>query len=231
MTTSYELTDPARLRDYSAREYVYGRSEWAEQFGLAEWTDEMEYPAEPTRCPNNPNHRHLVERSMDLHIVLPSPRVGDFVWTWYHDCLITDRVLALFRRESITGFRTRPVVVEKVKGRRGKAQEEVPRLWELVVIGRGGDARPESGIRIIYQCPVCGFTRYSSYRHGILVDEIQWDGSDIFTVNGYPKHILVTERVKNLIVREQLTNCALILARALRWPNIPRPEDMPSSYE
>ncbi len=69
--------------------------------------------------------------------------------------------------------------------------------------------------------------RYSSYQNGILVDEAQWDGSDFFTVNGYPKHILVTERVKDLIIAHRLTNCVLIPAEKLRWPEtVMRPEDL-----
>jgi|YNPBryunderm2012_1023409.scaffolds.fasta_scaffold10186_2 hypothetical protein len=226
MRSFYELIDPGELRHYVGGEYEYGQPQWETQFGLAEWTDDMEYPLERTGCPVNPYHGRLVKRVMDLRIILPSPRVGDFVWTWYSDCLVTDRVLGLFRQAGFSGFEVRPVRVEKVK-RLGKGRlEDIPRLWELVVTGRGGDARPESGIRVIYRCEACGLVEYSSYRNGILVDEDQWDGSDFFTVNGYPKHILVTERVKDLIIAHRLTNCALIPAEKLRWPEtVPRPED------
>jgi len=226
MRRFYELTDPDRADYYGEGEYVYGRPEWERQYGLAEWTDDMEYPFERFGCPVNPYHGRLVERAAELHIILPSSRVGDFVWTWYADCLITDRVLELFQRAGLTGFKARPVVVERVKGRSKRHLEDIPKLWELVVIGKGGDARQESGIRVIYRCEACGFVEYSSYRNGILVDEEQWDKSDFFTVNGYPKHILVTERVKDLIVAHQLTNCMLIPVENLRWPEtVMRPED------
>lgn len=225
MRAFYELSDPDRLRHYKEGGYLYGQPEWAKRYGLAEWTDDVEYPFEQVGCPVNPHHGRLVERAMDLRIILPSSSVGDFVWTWYSDCLITDRVLLLFQEARLMGFKVRPVVVEKVKRLGKKRLEEIPTLWELVVTGKGGDARPESGIRIIYRCEACGYAVYSSYQNGILVDEEQWDGSDFFTVNGYPKHILVTERVKDLIIAHRLTNCVLIPAEALRWPDMPRPED------
>lgn len=229
MIAFYQLSDPSELERYGKGEYSYGQLEWAKQYGLAEWTDDVKYPFERVGCPVNPQHGRLVERVMDLHIVLPSPRVGDFTWTWYSDCLITDRVLGLFLQAGLTGFRVRPVVVERIKRLGKRRLEEMPRLWEIVVVGKGGDARPESGIRIIYRCETCGFTKYSSY-NGFFVDESQWDGSDFFTINGYPNHILVTERTKDLIIAYQLTNCALIPAEKVRWPDtVPRPEDFQKS--
>jgi hypothetical protein len=220
----YQLTDPDELRHYAKWEYVYGQPEWERNYGLAEWADSVKL--ESIICPVHPGHRRAGRRLTDLTIILPSPRVGDFVWTWYSDCLITDWVLELFQRAGFTGFEVRPVTVERVKRLGKEGLEDIPRLWELVVTGRGGDARPESGIRVIYRCEACGLVEYSSYRNGILVDEDQWDGSDFFTVNGYPKHILVTERVKDLVIAHRLTNCALIPAEKLRWPEtVPRTED------
>lgn len=149
---------------------------------------------------------------VDLIIILPSPKIGDFIWTWYSDCIVTDGKLSLFRQAGFTGFEARPVTVEKIKRLSRKRREEVPipPLWELMIKGKGGDADPESGIHVIGQNKESGTLEYSSFRNGIIVDEANWDGSDFFTVNGYPKYILVTEKVKELIVGHQLTNCALI---------------------
>jgi len=219
MNAFYKLGAPYGDEKYE----LYGQPEWERIYGLAEWADSVDL--EGIICPVDPGHRRAGRRLTDLTIILPSPRVGDFVWTWYSDCLITDRVLGLFRQAGFTGFKIRPVTVERVK-RLGKGRlEDIPRLWELVVTGKGGDARPESGIQVIYRCEACGLVEYSSYQNGILVDEEQWDGSDFFTVNSYPKFILVTERVKGLIIAHRLTNCVLIPAEALRWPEMPRPED------
>jgi hypothetical protein len=201
---------------------VYGQPEWDRRFGRADWSEKAggfstgrllrPYGKPPT----------------NLSIILPSPRVGDFVWTWYGDCIVTEGTLSLFREAGFTGFEPRPVIVEKIKSLSRKRSEEVtlPPLWELPITGKGGDAAPESGIYVLYQIEDTGTLSYSSFRNGIVVDEAHWDGSDFFTINGYPKHILVTEQVKEFIIAHQLTNCALIPSDKLEWTSGARPEDL-----
>jgi hypothetical protein len=164
---------------------------------------------------------------VDLAIILPSLKLGDFVWTWYSDCIVTESSLSLFRQAGFTGFEARPIIVEKIKRLSRKRREEVtiPPLWELLILGKGGDAAPESGIYPLYEIEDSGRFSYSSFRNGIIVDEANWDGSDFFTVNGYPNYILVTERVKELIIDRILTNCALIPSHKLEWGSDIRPED------
>jgi len=142
--------------------------------------------------------------------------------------MITDRVLTLFRDAGITGFTTRPVDIRLVgRSRREQAPAEMPRLWEFVVTGDGGYTHRDSGIRLLLHCPTCGFTRYSTYRNGIIVDETQWDGSDVFRIREWRNVRLVTEKVKEVIMRHELTNVVLLPAEELRWPDdIPRPEDI-----
>src|SRR5512140_1651341 len=86
---------------------------WRAQFGLAEWSDRMDF--ESVRCPRYPGHQHVGDRIGDLHVILPMPKVCDFVWTWYSECLTTDRVLGLLQEQGFTGFEPRPVTVERVK--------------------------------------------------------------------------------------------------------------------
>jgi len=96
-----------------------------------------------------------------------------------------------------------------------------------VVLGKGGDADPESGIEFLFRCPGCGYTRFSSYKDGIIVDERQWDGSDLFTINGYPMYFLVTEKVRDLVVAEGLTNVSFVPAKDLVWSRgVVRPEEV-----
>jgi len=151
------------------------------------------------------------------------------VWTWYSDCVATDRTLTLFKQAGFSGFEPRPVIVEKIKRLRRKRTEEVsiPLLWELPIIGKGGEAAPESGIYPLYEIEDCYMKRfqYSSFRNGIIVDEANWDGSDFFTINGYPHFILVSERVKEFIIDHQLTNCALIPSHKLEWGSGITPEE------
>jgi hypothetical protein len=203
---------------------IYGRPEWDRQYGRAEWADEVHL--ERITCPVNPGHRRGGARIGDLVVILPSPRIGDFTWTWYSECLVTERVLHLFRESGCTGFDARPVLIKKVKRVRKGTDISMPTLWELVVTGRGGDAHPRSGIRLFYTCEACGLKKYSSFRNGIIVDEEQWDGSDFFTVNGYPGFTLITERVRRLIQDHQLINCVLILSQELSWGETVRPEEV-----
>jgi hypothetical protein len=202
---------------------VYSRPSWNKMFGNATWASEVDL--ESIQCPVDPGHQRAGKRIGDLTIVLPSDRVGDFVWTWLSDCLITDRVLKLFEEAGFTGFTVKPVAVKPKTGR-GKNLITVPTLWELVVTGKGGDADPRSGIRRIYSCPHCGLVKYSSYRNGIIVDERTWDGSDFFKITEYP-FILLTQRVKDFIVERGLTNCALIPSQDLVWSiYVVKPEDI-----
>jgi len=216
--TFYKLQQP-----YSDEEYpIYGRPSWDKEFGTASWADEVDM--ETIHCPVYPLHQRAGKRIGNLTVVLPSQKIGDFVWTWHSDCLITDRVLNLFREAGFTGFTVNPVTI-KPKTERGRKLIKPPVLWELVVTGRGGDAHPDSGIRLIYTCPHCGLIKYSSFRNGIFVDEQAWDGSDFFTITGY-QFILVTERVKDFIIKRGLTNCALIPSQQLVWKSLTRPEDV-----
>jgi len=216
-TVYYRLSDPT---EHEAHQ-VYGRSEWMEVFGLADWSDRVAgLSAGRIREP-------LGEPLVDLTIVLPSPKIGDFVWTWGSECIVTDRVLSLFRQAGFTGFAARPVTVERIEyvSRKRTREMIIPPLWELLIKGKGGDAAPESGIRVIDQIEDSGELLYSSFHNGIVVDEANWDGADFFTVNGYPRYLLVTERVKQLIMKWRLTNCALIPSHKLEWESGIRPEE------
>jgi len=208
----YCLRKPSHGRSHQ----VYGQPEWERRFGRAEWSEKAGgFSTGRLRRPYG-------EPRVNLTIILPSPRVGDFVWTWYSDCIVTERALSLFREAGFTGFEPRPVIVEKIKGLSRKRREEVivPPLWELPITGKGGDAAPESGIYVLYEIGDTGAFSYSSFRNGIIVDATNWDGSDFFTINGYPKYILVTERVKEFIINHELTNCALIPSHKLLWSGI-----------
>ena len=217
--TFYHLQYPTPTNPHQ----VYGRPEWERRFGTAEWIEKSAGFSTGRLLPPYGQPRK------DLTIILPSVRVGDFVWTWYSDCIVTDRTLTLFKQAGFTGFESRPVTVEKIKRLSRKRTDEViiPRLWELPIIGKGGEAAPESGIYPLYEIEDCYMKRfqYSSFRNGIIVDEANWDGSDFFTINGYPNFILASERVKELITDHQLTNCALIPSHKLEWGSGITPEE------
>jgi hypothetical protein len=59
-------------------------------------------------------------------------------------------------------------------------------------------------------CPHCGLLVYSGFTRAIdLVDEAQWDGSDVFMVWPFPGLLVVTERVERLIQAQELTGARL----------------------
>jgi len=222
MNTFYKLQQPYPDEVYS----IYGRPVWDGEFGAASWSEEV--TLETIRCPIYPGHQRAGRRIGDLSVVLQSKKVGDFVWTWYSDCLITEKVLHLFQQAGLTGFIVKPVQI-KPETEKGEKLTTIPKLQELVVTGKGGDADLDSGIHLIYTCPHCNLIEYSSFRNGIIVDEQAWDGSDFFTVTGY-QFILVTEKVKELMIEHRLTNCALIPSQNLEWGTTVRPEDVFSKY-
>ena len=192
--------------------------------GLAEWADDGR-SFESVSCPADPGHRRGGRRVGRLDVFLTSRRIGDFVWTWYSDCLIRDSSLSLLRDEGLTGFDVRPVQAHmKTRARRpdpcdenpglkerDAVEVEIPKLWELVVTGWGGMARPESGVHLVQECSECGLLTYTTYKDpALLVDERQWDGSDFFMVWPLPMYILVTQRVVNVIRSHRLTGATLV---------------------
>ncbi len=200
---------------------VYGRQEWETKYGA---TDVKDIDYESITCTLVPGHRRAGARIGDLHLLI-SKDIGDFIWTYMSECVVTDTVARLMTQEKLTGFRLRDASLVTSGRSIMKNANSLPKVWELEVQGKGGDADPESGIRLLYVCPECGYTAYSSFQRGIIVDESQWDRTDVFTVNGYRRHIIITERVKDLIIRNRLTNCAIFRSQDLRWGNIPRPEE------
>jgi len=193
--------------------------------------DDEKYPLaselgiyEQVRCEKEEGHLRAGDRVGDLIIELPISRIGDFVWTWTSYCMITDKVAKLFEEAKFTGYELRPVKIKKLaksskqkyivddegfilmRGVRKKLIP-IPRLWELVVVGKGGEADPRTGIRLKYECKYCGLKVYTSFSKGLYFDESKWDGSDFFIIWPLPKFIIVTERVKDFCEEKGLTNC------------------------
>ncbi len=217
----YALRSPG----YDASDPAYGDPSWDNRYLPAEWVDEQ-IDLGSIICPVYPGHqRPDVAGRSDLVIRLNPKRIGDFMWTWYSDPLITDRVLRLFQQGGFTGFSVRPVTIVGSLTKTPVPADLV--LWELVVTGQAGHADARSGMRRVLKCEYCGLELYSSYQHGIAVDEAQWDGSDLCSVIEHPQRILVTERVKDLIVVERLTNVFLIPSEEMRWSkSVVTPEEV-----
>jgi hypothetical protein len=168
----------------------------------AEW-DHEKMELESVKCPIIEGHQHPGKRLTDLSVVLPDSEVEDFVWTWYSECLIQDRTLELLRSCRFTGFEVKPV-----RARFGRSAKQPPNLWEIVLTGWAGMAKPESGIRFdeSKSCPVCSYFRYTGLSNPEqLIDESRWDGSDFFMVWPMPTHVFATNRVIHTVREYHLT--------------------------
>lgn len=165
---------------------------------------------EKITCPANDGHQRAGNRIGPLRIDIVSRKVGDFINTFLSEWLISDKVAVLFKDNGFTGYELKPATVCNI---------QLPyNLWEFVVTGKGGDADPASGIYLKKECTYCNHKRYSAYENGIVVNEDNWDGSDIFTVTGYSGLILVTERVKEVVEENKLTGVEFIPSHELIWP-------------
>ncbi len=197
---------------------LYGDPSLKYNYRWAEWAENMDF--EQITCPLYPlDHVRAGKRIGDLNVVLPSPKVPDLLWTQYSECLMTENVRSMFEDAGFSGFEALPVTVTRVKFARKGTEYDIPALWELCAIGRGGDAHPDTGVVPIEEsrCEACGYLRYSVPENGVIVDESQWDGSDFFAVNVLSNLILITERVKDLIIKEELKDCHILRSRDLRW--------------
>jgi hypothetical protein len=178
-----------------ARSYRYSDVEWED--------DAIE--VNTTYCTLDPGHQSWTGRLNELTIVLNTPKIGDFVWTAYSECLLSDKVVNLFTKAGFTGYELAPVTISHIR-RGDKDVRKLPGLWELKLRGWGGLARPESGIRLLKSCPGCNYMKYSSYTDPReLIDVAQWDGSDIFMVWPLPRFVFITEKVYSLIKENKLT--------------------------
>lgn len=168
-------------------------------------------------CSRNPGHQRPGRRVTSLFIDVLSWNVVDFSRTMLSDIVISDHARQVLQSAKLTGYDLRPAEVLMTPARVSRAA--LPRLWELVVVGKGGPAHKDSGIAKLRDCSECGLIEYSAFRNGIVVDPSTYDGSDFFTVVEYPKYILVSERAKATIEGNRLTNATFIDSTEVEWPH------------
>ena len=166
-------------------------------------------------CPKYSGHQRAGNRIGLMKIDLKFGKTGDFLWTFLSECLIKNEIAVIFQTNNITGYELKKAAIA--------TGNQIKDLWELVVVGQGGDASQDSGIYLKEHCNYCGLKRYSAFEKGILVAKKNWDGSDIFTINGYQRYILVTEKVKELIEKNRFSGIKITPSDKLKWPNLPKP--------
>jgi hypothetical protein len=108
-----------------------------------------------------------------------------------HNFAFSDRIHTLLIHEGITGWRSYPLVIEG---------HEEKKYWGIQVLGKAGPIyRPQKG-----------------FVEGIDFDRSTWDGSDMFILEGTAS-TLVTERLRDLLVKHKTSNLQLDEISTIRW--------------
>lgn len=135
-------------------------------------------------------------------------KMSDFNWCRSGEVVITQKVVDLLSAASVTGYKTLPILV-------ANSSFTLPPLQELVVTGHGGPLAAEAGTKLASVCAKCGRKQYEIvyeslsgryWFHGLYVDTTSWDGSDIFLFKELPTTMMITERVKDVLLAGGLNN-------------------------
>lgn len=183
-----------------------------EKFEKIWWADDMGFE-NSIICPQYDGHRRPGKRKSPLMIKFESPEIGDIMWTWFSECIISDRIANEISNAKFTGFRLEPVIVKDIKGAN---INDLPKLWELIITGKGGDVRDINGIEIKKNCNYCGHIQYTEFGKGLLIDENIWDGTDFFTVWPLPRYIIVTDRIREFFKEKKFESVKLTRLQELR---------------
>lgn len=127
-----------------------------------------------------------VRRKTKEDVIHASP---GYVW-------VQERVKGAIEQAGFSGVKLVEVVLDK---------RDCPRLWELDVHGHG--FRPGTTAESLRDCQRCGRLVFPN-PEDLTVDVSRWDGSDFFDLDRNTAMIFVTERVRDLFVRERFSNCA-----------------------
>ncbi len=142
----------------------------------------------------------------DLEIELYGVELQAFVRVDGPELVATESLLALLKENDIKGYRSRNVNIVN-----HERYPSVPTLYQLVVTGTAGYAPPIMGLSIVGECEICGRVEYPEIPSDltIIVDALQWDGSDVFTLFELPGYPIVTDNVARILKNAHVTNFGL----------------------
>lgn len=162
------------------------------------------------------------EQIRDLPIELFGSTLEDFVWIDDPAIIIGESLANALERAGLHGFQLRPINV-KAWWRLDSARQEIinwleneqpPKLYQILITGRGGSILPKNKVRVDLNCSVCGIKIYKLLQKGIILDERQWDQSDIFVVNEFPGDPIIADKFLQLLGNENAKNYSVIRAEA-----------------
>jgi len=170
----------------------------------ADWEDESRTFV-GTVCPLDPtSETHVAHHATNgnLRVTSPFKKRHLMIWTMNSECLVHEDLIRALRKEAFSGFELRDATV---RFRDGSVESELYK--ELIVTGWGGRARPESGIRLLRQCPRCGTRWYTDRtRPEFVFNEAEWDRSDFFRIWPLPPtYTMVTDRLASWLQENKIS--------------------------
>jgi hypothetical protein len=177
--------------------------------GLAEESLDTKY--ERIVCPVDEDHKRGGKRIGALSVIVHPSRVGDFTFVWGGGILVSQKVLDLFEKYRVTGFKAERVKASYPKTIKGGP----PDLFELVATGWGGFAALAAGVKLAESCPGCGYKEYTIAEPSRLIDAAAWDRSDLFIVWPLPGYKFVSDRLADIIRQEKLSGVKVVPATQL----------------
>lgn len=205
------------LDKYTSSRYlsIYGEDVWRYKYPQIEWAGDNLIV---DRCPLHPEITDLSIHKIPLTLHLNTLKLGDFVWTWYSDLLVTEQTKKIFEEEGFTGAEYYPVVIKKVRRKAvTKVNLDLPVLYNLRFNRKKlVKLHPDSGVVVGAQCPLCGMKWRTDYEY-LIPDERFWGGEDFFGVEGWRKQIFITKRVADTIIKLNLKPCCIVPVREYRW--------------
>lgn len=177
-----------------------------EEFSLLWWTNKIKFEKTPLCSKYPKKHINSGQRIGTLNLKTKGKKkFGDFIWTWMSDCLVTDKVVDIFIKNNVNGYELWPVEIINL---------DLPyKVWELRTLGWAGMASRKSGIELNLKesCFDCNHLRYTSLKYPKhLINDKEWDGSDIFMVWPLPKYKFVSQKVYDIIKKEKLTGSSIV---------------------
>ncbi|MED1625078.1 double-CXXCG motif protein [Bacillus pseudomycoides] len=145
-----------------------------------------------------------------LRIYFQGNRMADFYTTPSYK-FISDKMQKALLDNNITGFSLEPFILEEEAIPFMKLPlEHVKTLKELDVHGDGGYICHSNGEQI-KKCQHCGkILENKRTIEGLSVNTKEWDGSDIFFFKNWPRVIIVTEKVKEIVEKHKFKNIRFI---------------------
>lgn len=133
-----------------------------------------------------------------VHIKIAGGTIpGDLLGVGFPLLIVSSKVLEIWKQ--FEKFETYPVVIV--------GNISPIEYTGVVFLGRGGSFDPVKSKAVYSKCLDKKGNPAIMNMDGLYFDDSQWDGSDLLTVDDFPCHSIVTERVVKAMKKAKVTNC------------------------